>query len=79
MSIKKYIRENNFDVKFMNQLLQHELLYMETYNQLQEAQEKIATLEQQLNDKNNKDKSLNIQKCENSLVRIMYLMRYYAL
>ena len=63
----------------MNLLLQHELLYMETYNQLQEAQEKIATLEQQLNDKNNNDKSLNIQKCENNLVRIMYLMRYYAL
>ena len=61
----------------MNQLLQHELLYMKTYNQLQEAQEKIATLEQQLNDKNKKDKSLNIQKCENSLVRIMYLMRYF--
>lgn len=61
----------------MNQLLQHELLYMETYNQLQEAQEKIATLEQQLNDKNKKDKSLNIQKCENSHVRIMYLMRYF--
>ena len=61
MSIKKYIRENNFDVKFMNQLLQHELLYMETYNQLQEAQEKIATLEQQLNDKNNKDKSLKLR------------------
>ena len=61
MSIKKYIRENNFDIKFMNQLLQHELLYMETYNQLQEAQEKIATLEQQLNDKNNKDKSLKLK------------------
>ena len=61
MSIKKYIRENNFDIKFMNQLLQHELLYMETYNQLQEAQEKIATLEQQLNDKNNKDKSLKLR------------------
>ena len=45
----------------MNQLLQRELLYMETYNQLQEAQEKIATLEQQLNDKNNKDKSLKLK------------------
>lgn len=48
--IKRYLKENDIDIKLMEQLLQKEVLYMEMYNQLKEAKEKISVLEQLLSD-----------------------------
>lgn len=48
--LKKYLNDNDINKKLMSQLLQKEVMYMEMYNQLKEAKEKISVLEQLLNE-----------------------------